>query len=77
MSSLESFRRYGELMAKDSRPEYVVPEHMAFLTRQMPIIESLVGLEQVVGESRVVFAGFPLKVQGTGGGQMRAVAMVY
>jgi arylformamidase len=77
MPSLGSFRRYPELMAEDPSPEHVVPEHMAFLSREIPIIESLVRLEQIIGESKVVFAGFPLKVQGAGGGQIRAAALVY
>jgi len=50
---------------------------VAFLSREIPNIEGLTGLDQLVGEKNAVFVGFPLKVQGASGGMMRAVALVY
>jgi kynurenine formamidase len=77
MPSTGSFRRYGKLMEESIDPYHVVPEHLAFLSREIPNIEGLSGLHQLVGEENVIFVGFPLKVQGASGGMMRAVALIY
>ncbi len=57
--------------------ENVLPEHYAFMSRGIPAIEGLVNAERLVGESNVVFVGFPLKLKGGTGGLMRAAALVY
>lgn len=77
MPSLGSIRRYPELMRRGKTPGDVIPEHLAFLTREIPNIEGLTNLASLAGETRVVFIGFPLKVKNSDGGLMRAVALVY
>ncbi|MFQ5926617.1 MAG: cyclase family protein, partial [Terriglobia bacterium] len=77
MPSLGSFRRYPELMRTGKSPGELVPEHIAFLTREIPNIEGLTNLESLLGEPNVVFVGFPLKVKDSDGGLMRAAALVY
>ncbi len=57
--------------------ENTLPEHYAFMSRGIPVIEALVNLEPLVGEEHVVFVGFPLKLKGGTGGLMRAAALVY
>jgi kynurenine formamidase len=77
MPSTSSFRRLGELIAENPRSEHVIPEHLAFLSREIPNIEGLVGLERLIGEDHIVFVGFPLKLEGASGGIMRAAALLY
>lgn len=77
MPSLGSIRRYPELMRTGKSPGEIIPEHMAFLTREIPNIEGLTNLEALLGEPNVVFVGFPLKVKDSDGGLMRAAALVY
>jgi arylformamidase len=55
----------------------IAPEHYAFLSREVPSIEGLVNLDQIVAERRVVFVGFPLKIRDGNAGPMRAAALVY
>jgi kynurenine formamidase len=54
-----------------------LPEHYAFLSRGIPAIEGLVNLERIVGEDKVIFAGFPLKIKDGNGAPLRAAALVY
>lgn len=77
MPSLGSFRRYGPLMEESLEPEHVAPEHIAFLSQGIPIIENLVNAEELIGEETVVFVGFPLKLKDVTGGLMRAAALIY
>jgi arylformamidase len=77
MPSTGSMQRYGVLMGEDPRTEYVFPEHIAFLKREIPLIEGLVNVEKLIGIDSVVFVGFPLKLEGTGGGLIRAAALVF
>lgn len=55
----------------------VGPAHPAFLSRDIPVVEQLVGLEQVVGKRSPVFVGFPLKIAGANGSPVRAAALIY
>jgi arylformamidase len=77
MPSTGSMQRYGVLMGEDPRTEYIFPEHLAFLKREIPLIEGLVNVEQLIGKDFIVFVGFPLKLEGAGGGLMRAAALIY
>lgn len=77
MPSLASLRRVPELFRTGKSAAEVAPEHLAFLSREIPAIEGLTNLESLVGESNVVFVGFPLKVKDSDGGLMRAVGLVY
>ena len=77
MPSLGSFRRYPDLIRTGKTPADVVPEHLAFLLREIPNIEGLTNLETLVGEEKIVLVGFPLKVKDSDGGLLRAVALVY
>jgi kynurenine formamidase len=78
MPSLASLRNLGPTVARGLRGSAaVVPEHYAFLSREVPSIEGLVNLDSIVTEPRVVFVGFPLKIEDGNAGPMRAVALVY
>ena len=57
--------------------ENVFPEHYAFMSRGIPVIEGLANADQLIGEEYVVFVGFPLKLEGGTGGLMRAAALIY
>jgi arylformamidase len=57
--------------------EQVAPVHHAFLSRQIPIIELLENLEQVVGRADGVFVGLPLKIIGVGGNASPVRASVF
>ena len=65
------------MMAENPQSEHVIPEHLAFLSREIPNIEGLVGLERLIGEDNIVFVGFPLKLEGASGGIMRPAALLY
>jgi len=78
MPSLGSMKGYMKLLEQGvTGSENVCPEHIAFLSREIPNIEGLVNLESLVGEEEIVFAGFPLKIQDGNGAPMRAAALVY
>jgi kynurenine formamidase len=78
MPSLGSIGGYLEnIEAGKIGSDEIVPEHMAFASRDIPNIEGLVNLESLLGEEEIVFVGFPLKFEGGDGGPMRAAALVY
>ena len=57
--------------------ENLLPVHHALLPLGIPLFESLVGLEALVGVDHAVFVGFPLKVKDGDGSPIRAAAFVY
>jgi len=76
--SVESFRQIYGLLEKGVKGyEELAPIHHAFLPREIPIIEGLVNVDQLVSESNSIFVGLPLKVQNGDGSPIRAVAFVY
>ena len=75
MPSIGSIRLAAELLPRGEFPGPL--EHLAFLSREIPNIEGLSNLETIVGEEKIVFVGFPLKIENGNGGPMRAVAFVY
>jgi len=79
MPSLAGLKNIVAIMAKGELKgsQAVVPEHYAFLSRNVPSVEGLVNLEQIVHEPNVVFVGFPLKIKDGNAGPMRAAALVY
>jgi kynurenine formamidase len=78
MPSLGSMKGYMKLMEQGlTGSENILPEHISFLSREIPNIEGLVNLESLVGEEQIVFAGFPLKIRDGNGAPMRAAALVY
>ncbi|KAM3422904.1 Kynurenine formamidase [Cercospora zeina] len=60
--------------APESEPKFQA--HNACGERNITHIEGLDQLEQVVGQGRFRFIGFPLKIRGGSGGPMRAVALL-
>jgi arylformamidase len=78
MPSLGSMKGYMKLLEQGvTGSENICPEHIAFLSREIPNIEGLVNLERLVGENEIVFVGFPLKIQDGNGAPLRAAALVY
>lgn len=78
MPSLGSMKGYMKLLEQGvTGSEDICPEHIAFLSREIPNVEGLVNLESLVGEEEIVFVGFPLKIQDGNGAPMRAAALVY
>jgi arylformamidase len=78
MPSLGSMKGYMKLLEQGvTGSENICPEHIAFLSRDIPNIEGLVNLESLVGEKEIVFVGFPLKIRDGNGAPMRAAALVY
>ena len=79
MPSLMGVKAFFQLFQQEGLrgSEDFLPEHYAFLSRAIPAIEGLVNLERIVGERRIIFAGFPLKIQGGNGGPLRAAALLY
>ena len=78
MPSLASMSLYSALIDEGKTgSETIFSEHYAFASRDVPAIEGLVNLEELVGEEEIVFVGFPLKFKNGDGGPMRAAALVY
>ncbi len=80
MPGICGFKHTAELLTQkpDLRgAENLAPEHYAFLSREIPIIEGLVNLESIVGLEHVIFIGFPLKIKDGNGSPMRAAALIY
>ncbi len=61
----------------DSEVARVFPAHNAFLSRGIPIYESLVNVDQLIGEESMYFVGVPLNIQNGDGMIVRPVVMVY
>ncbi|MBI4501803.1 MAG: cyclase family protein [Gemmatimonadetes bacterium] len=79
MPSLAGLKNLAALMAKGELKgtKDLAPEHYAFASHEIPSIEGLVNLEQIVNEPHVVFVGFPLKIKDGNAGPIRAAALVY
>jgi kynurenine formamidase len=77
MPSIGSFERCAELLEHGRPPEEVWAEHLPFFQTGIPVIEGLINLEQLVGESTIIFAGLPLAIADRSGAPLRAVAFVY
>jgi kynurenine formamidase len=76
--SVESVARVYEAIEQGATGyEGVAPLHRVFLGRDMPVFEQLENLEELIGLEKVVFVGFPLKVEGSNGSPIRAAALVY
>lgn len=76
--SADGFRRMFELNGQGAQGyETLAPVHHAFLPRGIPVIEGLVNLTALRGESNAVFVAFPLKVPDGDGSPVRAAALVY
>lgn len=78
MPSLGSIKSYYKLPKEGvTGSKNLAPEHYAFLSREIPNIEGLANLEELVGEANIVFVGFPLKLKDSDAGPIRAAALVY
>lgn len=55
----------------------VAPVHHAFLSRDIPVVEQLVNLDQLIGKRNPLFVGFPLKIANGNASPIRAAALVY
>ncbi len=76
--SVDSFMQLNRLAGEGAKGyETLLPVHHAFLPRGIPVIEGLVNLDALLGESKLVFVGFPLKVPDGDGSPIRAAALVY
>ncbi len=77
MPSIDSFQEGTQLLERNRPPEEVWAAHIPFLEAGIPIVEGLVHLDALEGESHIVFVGFPLAVPERSGAPMRAAALVY
>lgn len=77
LPSLGSLRRISDMMEKQRPPEEIWASHVPFFEKDIPVIEGLVNLDQVLGEKRMYFSAFPLPVADRSGAPVRAVALVY
>lgn len=77
LPSLGSLRRTAELMEKRRPPEEIWSSHVPFFEKDIPVVEGLVNLDQVLGERRMYFSAFPLPVADRSGAPVRAVMLIY
>jgi arylformamidase len=77
MPSISDLRLCAEEMDRGSPPQKLWPAHLPFFEKAIPVVEGLVHLDQLLGERRVYFAGFPLPLTDRSGAPVRAVAMLF
>lgn len=77
MPSIGSLSHYADLMDKNRAPEEVWEERIALAKADIPVIEGLANIGQILNEKNVVFVGFPLAIADRSGAPMRAAALVY
>ncbi len=79
MPSLAGLKNLSAIFAEGilKGTKEIAPEHYAFASRDVPSIEGLVNLKEIVNEPQVVFIGFPLKIKDGNAGPMRAAALLY
>jgi kynurenine formamidase len=77
MPSIGSLSHYADLMDKNRAPEEVWEERIALAKADIPVIEGLSNIQQILNEKNVVFVGFPLALADRSGAPMRAAALVY
>jgi arylformamidase len=77
MPGLMSIANLAALYPSEPAPEDLFPEHTILLSQNIVVFEGLANLEMIIGEDRVVFAGFPIKVKDGNGAPIRAVALIY
>ena len=75
--SLGSLSEMAALMEKNTAPDEVWASHVAFFSKDIPVIEGLVNLDQLLGQPRAYFAGFPLPLSERSGAPVRAVGMIF
>jgi kynurenine formamidase len=74
MPGLMSIINSARASADDPR---VFEEHTALLEKEIVVIEGLANLDAIAGLPRVIFVGFPIKLERGTGGPLRAVGLVY
>lgn len=77
LPSLGSLRRTADMMEKRRPPEEIWSSHVPFFEKDIPVVEGLVNLDQVLGERRMYFSAFPLAVSDRSGAPVRAVMLIY
>lgn len=78
MLSIVDYKKYYEDVPPGVKgSENVFPEHFAFLSREIPVIEGLVNLDKILYENNIVFSAFPVKIKGGSGAPVRAAAIIY
>jgi kynurenine formamidase len=54
-----------------------IPIHHSFLSRGIPVFESLVNVESLLGKQNMYFVGPPLNIKDSDGMMVRPVVLVY
>ncbi len=78
-ASVEGFKSAGEGLVPGSEQtfEAILPVHHAFLSREIPVLEQLANVEQLLGIKSAIFVGLPLKVHRGNGSPIRPAAFIY
>jgi kynurenine formamidase len=77
MPSIVRYDLIEERLRKGQPPESVWAEYLPLFQAGVPVISGLVNLHEIVSESNVAFAGFPLPLVEADGAPIRAAALVY
>jgi kynurenine formamidase len=77
MPSIVRYEIIDQRLRKNQVPETVWAEYLPLFQAGVPVISGLVNLHEIVSESKVVFAGFPLPLAEADGAPVRAAALVY
>jgi kynurenine formamidase len=73
---MEAFQQAAK-SGKAGTTEEWAPEHLALLSKNVPVVEGLTNLEPLLGEPRVQIVALPLKLKDGNGAPARVVALVY
>jgi kynurenine formamidase len=77
MPAIVRYDMIEERLRKGQPPESVWAEYLPLFQAGVPLIAGLVNLHEIVSESSIVFAGFPLPLVEADGAPVRAAALVY
>lgn len=61
----------------DSELARAIPAHHSFLSRGIPLYESLFNVDRLLGKENMYFVGVPLNIKGGDGMMVRPVVLVY
>ena len=77
MPSISDLHQCAQRMGRGDPPQDLWPAHLPFFEKDIPVVEGLIHVDELLGERRVYFAGFPLPLADRRGAPLRAVALVF
>jgi kynurenine formamidase len=77
LPTIASFEAIDSRLRNHQPPEEVWEEYLPLMQAQIPIIASLVNVDLLIGESKILFVASPLPLADATGAPVRASALIY